>query len=160
MAASLYRNTWHRQVKEFLIVYHAETVDREKLQDRRDRPGGHYPRVSTYIDSESSNAEAPSLGSLTQVYFAASVFSLALKTKEHPHGVYTEQAMYMALAVIFTCNFSEIDPAKSFPLRLAANALIGATLRMPIEFGLSIFATICHTRRTHKQPSKNCGVFS
>ena len=126
MAASLYRNTWHQQSKDFLLAYHAETVNEEKLQDRRDQPGGHYSKVDTYIDSESSNADAPNLGSLAHVYFAASVFSLPLKTKQHPHGVYTEQGMYMALAVIFICILSEIYPAKSFPLCLAPNALISA----------------------------------
>ena len=126
MVASLYRNTWHQQIKELVLVYHAETVDGEKLQDRWDQPSGHYPRVGTYIDNESSNADALSLGSLAHVHFAASVSSLPPKTKEHPHGVYTEQEMYKALAVIFTCIVSEIDPAKSFPLRLAAKALISA----------------------------------
>ena len=84
------------------------------------------PRVGTYIDSESSNADAPSLGSLARAHFAGSVFSLPPKTKEHPHGVYTEQEIYKALAVIFTYILSEIDPAKSVPLRLAAKALISA----------------------------------
>lgn len=31
--------------------------------------------------------------------------------------------MYMVLAVIYTCIFSDLDPAKSFPLRLAAKAV-------------------------------------
>ncbi|KAM0793944.1 hypothetical protein BDR22DRAFT_54034 [Usnea florida] len=119
MAASLYRNTWHQQSRDFLLAYHAETINEEKLQDRRDQPGGQYSRVGTYIDSESSDADAPNLGSLVHVYFATSVFSL-------PHGVYREQGMYMALAVIFIRIFPGIYPAKSFPLRLSPNALISA----------------------------------
>lgn len=63
------------------------------------------------------------MGNLAHVHFAANVFSLPLKTGEHPHGVYTEQEMYMVLAVIFTCIFIDLDPAKSFPLRLAAKAV-------------------------------------
>jgi linoleate 10R-lipoxygenase len=51
------------------------------------------------------------------------MFSLPLKDDEHPHGVLTEQEMYMALAVIFTCIFFDLDPAKSFPLHLAAKAV-------------------------------------
>lgn len=31
--------------------------------------------------------------------------------------------MYMVLAIIFSCVFSDVDPAKSFPLRLAAKAI-------------------------------------
>lgn len=57
------------------------------------------------------------------MHFAANVFSLPLKTEEHPHGVYTEQELYMVLAIIFTCVFSDVDPAKSFPLRMAARAV-------------------------------------
>ena len=63
------------------------------------------------------------MGNLAHVHFAANVFSLPLKTEEHPHGVYSEQEMYMVLAVIFTCIFFDLDPAKSFPLRLAAKAV-------------------------------------
>jgi len=57
------------------------------------------------------------------VHFAANVFSLPLKTDTSPNGVYSEQEMYMVLAVIFTCIFFDLDPAKSFPLRLAAKAV-------------------------------------
>ena len=63
------------------------------------------------------------MGNLAPVHFAANVFSLPLKTEEHPHGVYTEQELYMVLAIIFTCIFFDQDPAKSFPLRLAAKAV-------------------------------------
>ena len=31
--------------------------------------------------------------------------------------------MYMVLAVIFTCIFSDLDPAKSFPLRMGTRAV-------------------------------------
>lgn len=57
------------------------------------------------------------------MHFAANVFSLPLKTEDSPHGVYSEQEMYMVLAVIFTCIFFDLDPAKSFPLRMAAKAV-------------------------------------
>ncbi len=70
-----------------------------------------------------SHANVRSVGNLAPVHFAANVFSLPLKTEEHPHGVYLEQEMYMVLAVIFTCIFSDVDPAKSFPLRVAAKAV-------------------------------------
>ena len=64
-----------------------------------------------------------SVGNLAHVHFAANVFSLPLKSEDHSHGVYTEQEMYMVLAIIFICIFSDIDPAKSFPLRTAAKAV-------------------------------------
>jgi len=64
-----------------------------------------------------------SVGNLAHVHFAANVFSLPLKTEDHPHGIYSEQEMYMVLAVLFTCIFFDLDPAKSFPLRQAARAV-------------------------------------
>ena len=60
---------------------------------------------------------------MAHVHFAANVFSLPLKTEDHPHGVYSEQEMYMAMAVIFITIFFDIDPAKSFPLRQAGRAI-------------------------------------
>lgn len=73
--------------------------------------------------ANTSCANVRSVGNLAHVYFAANVFSLPLKTEDHPHGVYSEQEMYMVLAIIFSCVFSDVDPAKSFPLRLAAKAI-------------------------------------
>lgn len=51
------------------------------------------------------------------------MFSLPLKTEDHPRGVYTEQELYMVLAVLFIGIFFDLDPAKSFPLRMAARAV-------------------------------------
>ena len=63
------------------------------------------------------------MGNLAHVHFAANVFSLPLRTEEHANGVYSEEELYMVLAVISTCIFFDQDPAKSFPLRLAAKAV-------------------------------------
>ena len=51
------------------------------------------------------------------------MFSLPLKTEAHPHGIYSEHELYQVLAVIFICIFFDLDPAKSFALRLAAKAV-------------------------------------
>ena len=67
-----------------------------------------------------SEADLYSVGNLAHVHFAANVFSLPLKTTDNPHGIYSEQELYMVLAVIFACIFFDLDPAKSFPLRMAA----------------------------------------
>ena len=64
-----------------------------------------------------------SVGNLAHVHFAANMFSLPLKTEDHPHGVYSEQELYMVMAIIFVCIFFDLDPAKSFPLRLSARAV-------------------------------------
>lgn len=64
-----------------------------------------------------------SVGNLAHVHFAANVFSLPLKTKANPRGVFTEHELYMSLAVIFVCIFFDLDPAKSFPLHMAARKI-------------------------------------
>ena len=63
------------------------------------------------------------MANIVPVHFAANLLSLPLKTEEHPHGVYTEQELYMALAVIFICISSDREPAQSFPLHVAAKAV-------------------------------------
>ena len=73
-----------------------------------------------------------SLGNLAQVHFAAHVFSLPLMSEDHPHGVYTEQELYMILAIISKCIFFDSDPAKSFPLHMATRA-VAQTLGKLIE---------------------------
>lgn len=64
-----------------------------------------------------------SVGNIAPVHFAANVFSLPLKTEEQPKGMYTEQELYMVMAIIFIEIFFDLDPAKSFPLRRAAEAV-------------------------------------
>ena len=112
-----------RRGQGILRVYHAQTVDREKLQDCWNQSGGHYSRVGCHIYTCLSDANSRSVGNLAHVHFAANVFSLPLKTENHSRGVYSEQEMYMVLAVIYTCIFFDHDPTKSFPLRLAAKAV-------------------------------------
>lgn len=61
--------------------------------------------------------------SLAHTHFSASLFSLPLKTEEHPFGIYTEQELYQVLSVSFFAIFYDIDPAKSFMLTNAAREL-------------------------------------
>lgn len=48
------------------------------------------------------------------------MFNLPLKTEKNPKGVYTEQELYMVLCLMFVAIFFDVDPSKSFPLKLAA----------------------------------------
>ena len=63
------------------------------------------------------------MGNIAHIHFASTVFSLPLKTEANPKGVYSEQEMYMVMAIIFVCIYSDLDPAKSFPLRQATRAV-------------------------------------
>ena len=60
------------------------------------------------------------VSNLAQVHFAASIFSLPLKTDENPRGLFSEAELYLLMAVVFASVFYDADPANSFPLRQAA----------------------------------------
>lgn len=60
------------------------------------------------------------VGNMAHVHFGAELFSLPLKTEIFPHGVLTEQQLYMVMAAVFICVFFDVDPPKSFPLRQQA----------------------------------------
>ncbi len=62
------------------------------------------------------------VGNIVHTHFAARVFDLPLKTRANPRGVFSEQELYMALAIVFVAIFFDFDPAKSFALRQTARA--------------------------------------
>lgn len=51
------------------------------------------------------------------------MFALPLKTAENPRGIFSEEELYMAFAVIFTAVFFDFEPTQSFPLRMVAKKL-------------------------------------
>ncbi|KAH6665675.1 putative fatty acid oxygenase PpoA [Halenospora varia] len=63
------------------------------------------------------------IANLVNTRFAASVFSLPLKTEEHPRGIYTEQELYQVLSLLSIAIFGNYDNAKSFQIREAAHVL-------------------------------------
>ncbi|KAL1964166.1 hypothetical protein VTN77DRAFT_7254 [Rasamsonia byssochlamydoides] len=107
MEKALYRDQWHKHVKEFY-----EDITLHLLHEKSCQIAG-INQVDITRD----------VGNLAHVHFASNIFSLPLKTKENPRGIFTEHEMYMIMAVIFTCIFFDFDPAKSFPLRQAAHAV-------------------------------------
>jgi linoleate 10R-lipoxygenase len=126
MGESLYRDKWHQQIKDF---YEYTTL--KLLTEKSCKIAG-----INFVDITRECVILPlsyrsctdsiilcSVGNLAHVHFAANVFSLPLKTEDHPHGIYSEQEMYMVLAVLFTSIFFDLDPAKSFPLRQASRAV-------------------------------------
>jgi len=123
MGTSLYRDQWHQQIKDFY-----EYITLRLLHEKSCRIAGlnqvDITRELVYPHTDvSARLTKRSVGNIAHVHFAANVFSLPLKTEAHPHGVYSEQEMYMVLAIISICIFLDLDPAKSFPLRLAAKAV-------------------------------------
>jgi len=77
---------------------------------------------------------------IAQVHFSAEVFNLPLKTEKSPHGVYSEQELYFVMAIVFTCIFFDLDPAKSFPLRQVARKVaqeLGKLLELRVQPAIS-----------------------
>jgi len=76
------------------------------------------------------------VGNMTHVHFAASMFDLPLKTAENSKGVFSEQELWMAMCVIFTSIFLDVEPTKSMPRRKVAQKLcnmIGKLIELNIK---------------------------
>lgn len=120
MSKALYRDQWRKHVKEFY-----EDITLQLLREKSYKIAG-INQVDITRD----------VGNLAHVHFASNIFSLPLKTKENPRGIFTEHEMFMIMAVIFTCIFFDVDPAKSFPLRHAARAValqLGSLVEMNVK---------------------------
>ncbi|KKY29272.1 putative fatty acid oxygenase [Phaeomoniella chlamydospora] len=104
MAKALYHDDWHNQIKKFY-----EDITIRLLQENSFKVGD-VNMVDIVRDVDNS----------AHCHFAANVFSLPMKTKENPNGVFTEHELYAIIALIFTAIFFDFEPTKSFPLRMAA----------------------------------------
>ncbi|KAI9777325.1 MAG: hypothetical protein M1839_008933 [Geoglossum umbratile] len=147
MGESLYRDQWHQQVKDFY-----EYMTLRLLKENSYKLAG-VNQVDIIRD----------IGNLTHVHFAANVFSLPLKTSEHPHGVYSEHELYMVLAVIFVCIFFDLDPAKSFPLHQAAIAVsqqLGKLIEVNVKavHATGVIAGVIDNFHQEHSPLKDYGV--
>ena len=105
----LYPSNWHQEVKQFY-----EETTRKLLSSYSYKvPGKNIRQVDIVRD----------IANLVNARFAASVFSLPIKTEGQPRGIYTEQEMYQVLSIIFISIFLDVDVAKSFQIKKAARAL-------------------------------------
>ena len=103
MKKALYKDGWYKEVKDF---YEKTTLE---LLHRKSYKVAGVNQVDIVRD----------VGNLAQAHFSAEVFALPLKTDVSPlaeRGIYTEEELYMVMALVFTCIFFDADPAKSFPL--------------------------------------------
>ena len=104
MVEALHHKDWYQEIKSFY-----EKITLQLLHEHSYKLGG-VNEVDIVRD----------VGNLAQAHFSAEVFSLPLKTKDHPLGVYSEQELYLVMALVFTCIFYDADVTKSFQLRQAA----------------------------------------
>jgi len=105
----LYPNQWQPDVKKF---YEETTAKLLKMYSYK------------VLGTKSRQVDiVRDVANLVNVRFAASVFSLPIKTEECPKGIYTEQELYQVLTICFICIFFNADIAKIFQIREAAYML-------------------------------------
>jgi hypothetical protein len=145
MGALLYKDGWRASVKAFYSMI-AERLLSEKS----------YKVVGkTHVDL------VRDVGNLAHTHFVARMFSLPLKTRENPKGIFSEQELYKALAVIFVCVFFDIDPAKSFPLRQTAKQVtekLGAIVEMNVKLSTKLGLRGLYTPKYKDDPLASYGV--
>ena len=105
----LHPNQWRQDVEKF---YKKTTKELLKMYSYK-IPGIKSRQVDIVRD----------VANLVNARFAASVFSLPIKTEEFPSGIYTEQELYQVLTVCFICIFFNADITKSFKIRDSAHML-------------------------------------
>ncbi|KAK8200504.1 heme peroxidase [Phyllosticta capitalensis] len=105
MSSALYVSDWMKEVKAYYLQKSSEILKEKSYKL------GDLNQVDIIRD----------VGNLVHVHFAADLFSLPLKTKQHPHGIFTEHELYLVLAGVFTVVFFDLDPGSSFPLREKAH---------------------------------------
>lgn len=66
---------------------------------------------------------------------------IPLKTKDNPHGVLTEQEVYSALELLFTCVFINVVPEHTWSLRYNAKQ-IGDVINSFIEHSITEVAPL------------------
>ncbi|KAL9619676.1 MAG: hypothetical protein Q9160_005696 [Pyrenula sp. 1 TL-2023] len=113
MSKLLYRNQWHKGVKDFYLQKTLELIRENSCQIA----GIHQ------VDMTREYAAVEIVGNLAHVHFASNVFSLPLKSKENPRGIFTDHELFMAISAIFTAIFFDFEPTKSFYLRTASRKL-------------------------------------
>ena len=105
----LYPKDWQSEVKKF----YEQTTTKLLREYSFKVPGKNAYQVDIVRD----------VSNLVNARFAASVFSLPIKTEDSPRGIYTEQEMYQVLALCFISIFFNGDVTKSFQVREAAHLL-------------------------------------
>jgi hypothetical protein len=104
-----YPDNWQSEVKKF----YGETTTKLLKAYSYKVPGTNAYQVDIVRD----------VANLVNARFAASVFSLPIKTEEQPRGIYTEHELYQVLTIVFIVIFMNADITKSFQLREAGHML-------------------------------------
>lgn len=107
MKSLIYREKWHQHIKHYYEYITTRLIHEKSVQI------AGLNQVDIIRD----------VNNLAHVHFASNMFSLPLKSEDNPKGIFAEQEMWMAMAVIFTAIFFDFEPTKSFPTRNVAKKL-------------------------------------
>ncbi|KAF2470788.1 heme peroxidase [Lindgomyces ingoldianus] len=102
MSKALYISDWDREVKKWYTSMTAKLLQ-EKAAKIAD-----FHQVDIIRD----------VGNRAHIHFCSELFMLPLKTEERPHGLFTENELYLILAGVFALVFFDLDVAASFPLHV------------------------------------------
>lgn len=136
--SAIYPQDWYQKIQRFYEDNLDQLLDKHsfKLPDTKSR------QVDIVRD----------ISNLVHTRFAASVFSLPLKTEDSSQGVYTEQELYQVLTVCFMSVFMDMDVTKSFQLKQTAHDLaqqLGEHILSNVEaMSLSGFASLFHHKKS------------
>lgn len=125
MRSLLYQDGWMSAVKSFYSM-----ISERLLSEKSYRLANQ-----THLDV------VRDFGNLAHTHFVSRMFNLPLKSTENPRGVFSEQELYKAFALIFTTVFFDLDPTKSFPLRQKAKevaAKLGAAVETNVKLNVSL----------------------
>ena len=153
MKDCLYQANWNRNIKAFY-----EAITTKLLKQWSFKFDGKTSQMDIIRDVGNSGESsiirtALLLTNVAHIYFAANIFHLPLKSDAHPKGVYTEHELYMIMAVshpffhrfhllipsqviFIVIFFGDVDPAKTFPLRVAGLPLtqgLGKLVEMNVD---------------------------
>lgn len=142
----LYSGNWKATIKSFYSM-----IAERLLVEKSFKIAGRSPQVDVVRD----------VGNLAHAHFVSRFFNLPLKTKDNPKGVYSEQELYALLAAIFISNFYDIDPVKSYPMRLKAKEAavqLGGLLETNVKLATTLGMSGLFTKQIKGDPLANRGV--
>jgi hypothetical protein len=145
MGALLYKDGWNQAVKSFYSM-----IAERLLAEKSYKIAGQ-----THVDL------VRDVGNLAHTHFVARMFNLPLKSSENPKGIFSEQELYKALAIIFVAIFFDIDPAKSFPLRQTAKEVaekLGGIVEMNVKLATKFGIRGLYTPKYKDDPLSAYGV--
>ncbi|KAH8683552.1 heme peroxidase [Ilyonectria robusta] len=145
LSVLLSKENWKTSVRSFYSM-----IGQRLLAEKSYKLG-----TKTYVDI------VRDVGNMAHTHFVSRVFNLPLKTNQNPKGVYSEQELYMALAVVYLSVFCSVDPVELFPLRQQAKQVatqLGKVIEMNVKLATTLGMSGFFTKQDKSDPLASYGV--